>query len=139
MCTGTSWTAISIGKELVIENHAQHLKELGRRHGLGLSIEPYDMDPTSDLDLDAVADVPMGEFWSDGFGFDSAFSCFEAASIAHIPTPESLPMAPGEPAIVRKVNELNKDRNCGRDVRCLEIAGLASMGAPDKTRVVDNF
>ncbi|MFH0943897.1 MAG: glycosyl hydrolase, partial [Planctomycetota bacterium] len=70
-------------QELVLENHAGRFKELGRRHGFGLSIEPYDMNPTADLDLGAVADVPMCEFWSDGFGFDTAYSCFEATSIAH--------------------------------------------------------
>jgi len=70
-------------QELVLENHAGRLKELGRRHGFGLSIEPYDMNPTADLDLGSLADVPMCEFWSDGFGFDTTYSCFEATSIAH--------------------------------------------------------
>ena len=41
------------------------------------------MNPTADLELGAVADVPMAEFWSAGYGFDSSFSCFEATSIAH--------------------------------------------------------
>ena len=77
------WDMRLTAQELVLENHAGRLKELGRRHGLGLSIEPYDMNPTSDLALGAVADVPMCEFWSEGYGFDSSFSCFEATSIAH--------------------------------------------------------
>ncbi|MCB9784283.1 MAG: glycosyl hydrolase [Candidatus Omnitrophica bacterium] len=77
------WDLRLTAQELVIENHAQHLKELGRRHGFGLSIEPYDMNPTADLTLGGVADVPMCEFWSDGYGFDSAFTCFESTSIAH--------------------------------------------------------
>jgi hypothetical protein len=68
-------------QELVLENHAQHLKELARREGLGLSIEPYDMNPTADLNLGAVADVPMCEFWANCF--DTSYSCFEASSIAH--------------------------------------------------------
>ncbi len=42
------------------------------------------MNPASDIDLGSVADVPMCEFWSDGFGFNSSFSCIEATSIAHI-------------------------------------------------------
>lgn len=75
------WDVRQTAQELVIENHAQHLKALGRRHGLGLSIEPYDMNPTADLNLGAVADVPMCEFWSNCF--ESWYSCFEAASIAH--------------------------------------------------------
>ncbi len=73
------WTA----QQLVLEQHARHLKELGRRDGFGLSIEPYDMNPTADMALGSVADVPMCEFWSEGFGFDTRFSCFEATSIAH--------------------------------------------------------
>ena len=77
------WDLRVTAQELVIENHAGYLKELGRRHGFGLSIEPYDMNPTSDMVLGGVADVPMCEFWSHGFGFDSAFTCFEAASVAH--------------------------------------------------------
>lgn len=74
------WTA----QEMVLEQHAMRIKTLGRRHGFGLSIEPYDMNPCADLDLGALADVPMCEFWSIGFGFNAAFSCIEAASIAHI-------------------------------------------------------
>ncbi len=70
--------------ELIAENHAGQFKKLGRRNGFRLSIEPYDMNPAADLDLGAVADVPMCEFWSDGFGFNSSFSCIEATSIAHV-------------------------------------------------------
>jgi len=78
------WDLRKTSNELIIENHAGRFKELGRRFGFDLSIEPYDMNPAADLDLGAVADVPMGEFWSDGFGFNSAFSCIEATSIAHV-------------------------------------------------------
>ena len=77
------WDLRLTAQELVIENYAQHLKQLGRRHGLKLSIEPYDMNPTSDMTLGGVADVPMGEFWAQGYGFDTTYSCFEATSIAH--------------------------------------------------------
>jgi hypothetical protein len=54
------------------------------------------MNPAADLDLGAVADIPMGEFWKtnsaelrerrDGLleEPDSAYSIFEAASIAHV-------------------------------------------------------
>jgi len=75
------WDWRQTAQELTIENHAQHLKELGRQHGLGLSIEPYDMMPCADLSFGAVADVPMCEFWL--YGFDCTYSVFEAASIAH--------------------------------------------------------
>ncbi len=78
------WDLRQTSQELILENHAGHFKELGRRHGFKLSIEPYDMNPTSDLDLGAVADVPMCEFWTKGLGFNSSFSCIEATSIAHV-------------------------------------------------------
>ena len=77
------WDLRETAQELVLENHAGHLKELGRRYGFGLSIEPYDMDPCADLELGSIADVPMGEFWSKGYGFNSSFSCIEATSVAH--------------------------------------------------------
>jgi hypothetical protein len=75
------WDLRQTCQELVIANHAEHLKKLGAKHGLGLSIEPYDMNPCADLSLGGVADVPMCEFWL--YGFDSTYSVFEAASIAH--------------------------------------------------------
>ena len=78
------WDVRQTSNELIIENHAGRFKELGRRNGFRLSIEPYDMNPAADLDLGSVADVPMCEFWSDGFGFNSSFSCIEATSVAHL-------------------------------------------------------
>lgn len=75
------WDVRQTAQELVLAHHAEHLKTLAHQLGLGLSIEPYDMNPTADLNLGAVADVPMGEFWAGGFA--TWFSCFEAASIAH--------------------------------------------------------
>ncbi len=78
------WDLRQTAQELVIENHAQYLKSYGRKFNLGLSIEPYDMNPTADLELGAVADIPMCEFWSEDYGFNSSFSCIEASSIAHI-------------------------------------------------------
>ncbi|MEL7586219.1 MAG: glycosyl hydrolase [Prolixibacteraceae bacterium] len=78
------WDVRLTSQELVLENHAGRFKELGRRYGFTLSIEPYDMNPTADLDLGSVADVPMCEFWTDGYGFNSSFSCIETTSIAHV-------------------------------------------------------
>jgi hypothetical protein len=78
------WDVRQTSNELIAEKHAMRFKELGRRNGFRLSIEPYDMNPSADLDLGSVADVPMCEFWSDGYGFNSSFSCFESASIAHL-------------------------------------------------------
>ncbi len=78
------WDLRQTAQELVIENHAGQLKAYGQKYNLGLSIEPYDMNPTADMELGALADVPMAEFWSKGYGFNSAWSCLQAASIAHI-------------------------------------------------------
>jgi len=78
------WDMRLTAQELVIENHALHFKALGRRSGLRLSVEPYDMNPTADLELGATADVPMCEFWSKNYGYNTSFSCIEATSIAHV-------------------------------------------------------
>jgi hypothetical protein len=75
------WDVRQTAQEMVIENHAMHLKTLARRNGLSLSIEPYDMTPCADLSLGAIADVPMCEFWL--YGFNTAFSVLEATSVAH--------------------------------------------------------
>jgi len=77
------WDLRQTSQELVLENHAGHVKKYAKRHNLSLSIEPYDMTPTSDLELGSVADVPMAEFWSRGYGFNSTYSVIEATSIAH--------------------------------------------------------
>ena len=77
------WDVRQTAQELVVQNHALHLRELARRHGLGLSIEPYDMNPCSDLSLGGAAEVPMCEFWAKGHGFATEFSCIESVSIAH--------------------------------------------------------
>lgn len=76
------WDLRVTGQELVLENHAEAVKKYAHREGLELSIEPYDMNPAGDLDLGAVADVPMAEFWNSGF--NSAYSVIEATSIAHV-------------------------------------------------------
>ncbi len=76
------WDLRLTAQELVLENHAAAVKKYGQKHRLSLSIEPYDMNPSGDLDLGAVADVPMAEFWNNSV--DSAYSCFESASIAHV-------------------------------------------------------
>jgi hypothetical protein len=78
------WDLRLTAQELILENHARFVKRYGQASGLGLSIEPYDMNPTADLELGAVADVPMSEFWSKGYGFNAAFSVIEATSIAHV-------------------------------------------------------
>lgn len=76
------WDLRQTGSELDVEKHGAHLKAVGRRHGMTLSIEPYDMHPGDNFDFGAVADLPMCEFWSEGF--NSSFSCLQAASIAAV-------------------------------------------------------
>ncbi|EMI52698.1 glycosyl hydrolase family 2, sugar binding domain protein [Rhodopirellula sallentina SM41] len=77
------WDVRQTSQDLILANHAEHMKMLARQDGLKLSIEPYDMNPASDLNLGAVADVPMCEFWGHGF-HDTTYSCVEATSIAHV-------------------------------------------------------
>lgn len=77
------WDLRQTSQELIVEYHAKQLKKYSHRNGFGLSIEPYDMNPTADMELGSIADVPMCEFWSPG-GFNSSFSCIQAASIAHV-------------------------------------------------------
>jgi len=76
------WDVRITCQELLLENHIGHMKKLCHDRGLKLAIEPYDMNPTNDLDLGSYADIPMGEFWRNNF--NSAWSCIEAVSIGHI-------------------------------------------------------
>jgi hypothetical protein len=78
------WDLRMVSQELILKNHVQYFKDFGRKYGMGLSIEPYDMNPNTDLDLGSFADVPMAEFWNKGFGFSTGFSTFEATSIANL-------------------------------------------------------
>ena len=71
-------------QELTLENHALAVKEYAHGHGALLSIEPYDMNPTADLELAVCADVPMAEFWSSGFGYNTSFGAAEGSSAAHL-------------------------------------------------------
>jgi hypothetical protein len=71
-------------QELLLENHAEFAKTYAHKNGLELTIEPYDMNPAGDLDLGAVADVIMAEFWSERFGYDTHYAVIEATSISHI-------------------------------------------------------
>ena len=66
-----------------MENHALHLKELGRRHGLGLSIEPYDLNPCRRPGAGRRGGRADVRVLVQGCGFNTEFSCFEAVSIAH--------------------------------------------------------
>ncbi|MDR1498352.1 MAG: hypothetical protein LBS59_08110 [Puniceicoccales bacterium] len=77
------WDVRLTAQELVVENHVEHVKRYARKYGMGLSIEPYDMTPTSDIELAIASDVPMCEFWSLS-GYNTSFSTGEGASAAHL-------------------------------------------------------
>lgn len=78
------WDLRQTCKELVLENHVEFGKDYAHKNGLELTIEPYDMNPAGDLDLGAIADVIMAEFWSKRFGYHTSYAVLEATSISHI-------------------------------------------------------
>ncbi|WP_106829573.1 glycosyl hydrolase [Parabacteroides pacaensis] len=71
-------------QEMVVDNHVKVVKQLAHKNNLRLSIEPYDMSPFANMEVGRLADVPMCEFWNKGLGFNTLFSCHEAASVAHL-------------------------------------------------------
>jgi len=77
------WDLRQTARELVNDVHANGLRDLAHARGLTFSVEPYDMNPAGDLKLGSVADLPMCEFWSTGYGFQSEYSVIEATSVAH--------------------------------------------------------
>lgn len=78
------WDLRETCNELLLSDYAGQIKKYAHHHGFNFSVEPYDMNPSADLELGSVADLPMSEFWSKGYGFNTSFSCMEATSIAHI-------------------------------------------------------
>ncbi len=78
------WDLRQTCKELVLENHVEYGKKYAHKNGLELTIEPYDMNPAGDLDLGAIADVIMAEFWSKRFGYHTSYAVLEATSISHV-------------------------------------------------------
>jgi hypothetical protein len=77
------WDVRQTAQELVIANQAEKLKELGQQYGLQMSLEPYDLNPCSDLELGRVADVPMAEFWSHYGEINTDWSVVESTSVGH--------------------------------------------------------
>ncbi len=84
------WDLRQTMQELMLENHALAVKNYAARHGMQLSIESYDMNPMQDLELGAIADIPMCEFWSPG-GYNTSFSAIEGSSLANIKGQRILP------------------------------------------------
>ena len=68
------WDLRQTANELTQENYIGQLIALGDQHGLEFSNEPYGMAPVSDMDMGALADVPMCEFWNAEYGFNSCAS-----------------------------------------------------------------
>jgi len=79
------WDVRKTASELVCEKQAGRLRERARQYGLVLSLEPYDLNPSADLDLGATADTPMAEFWSRTYPYfpPTDFSLAEATSVGH--------------------------------------------------------
>ena len=78
------WDIRQTASELVCENQATRLRKRGKQYGLYLQLEPYDLNPSADLDLGATADIPMAEFWSKTADAPPTdFSLAEAASVGH--------------------------------------------------------
>lgn len=71
-------------EEMILEHHAYYIRSLAHEYGLKFSIEPYDMTPLSDIRLCEAADVPMCEFWTPAYGFNTTYGGVEATSVAHI-------------------------------------------------------
>ena len=94
------WDLRQTCKELVLENHVEFGKAYAHKNGLELTIEPYDMNPAGDLDLGAIADVIMAEFWSKRFGYITWYAVVEATSISHVT---------GQPVVGAEVFTSNND------------------------------
>ena len=78
------WDIRQTANELVCQNQAGRLRERGKKYGLLLALEPYDLNPSADLDLGATADIPMAEFWTKtDFPPPTDFSLAEAVSVGH--------------------------------------------------------
>ena len=78
------WDLRQTSQELIIDHHVKAVKRYARAHGCLVSCEPYDMNPIQDLELAAAADLPMAEFWCQGFGFNTSWTPYEASSVAHL-------------------------------------------------------
>lgn len=79
------WDLRRTHAEMVAECYYGRLRDLGRKHGLRLLVEPYGAGPGAydELQVGHTADVPMGEFWAH-FPWDDMMSIRLAASAAHV-------------------------------------------------------
>lgn len=75
------WDLRRTASDLFTENYVGRFKELCHQNGLLFSIEPYGNGSFDELQVGALADIPMGEFWVSGA---AAETIKVAASAAHI-------------------------------------------------------
>ena len=67
--------------DLFAENYVGRFRELCHQNGLQFSLEPYGNGPSDNLQIGALADIPMGEFWVGGAASETIKI---AASSAHV-------------------------------------------------------
>jgi len=77
------WDLRQTVSELIADNYAGQFSKLARKHGLHLTMEGYDLNPSDDLTFSGRADEPMAEFWS-WPAYAVAYSCMAMTSVAHV-------------------------------------------------------
>jgi hypothetical protein len=77
------WDLRQTVSELLAENYAGELRKQANRHGLKITIEAYDGNPSQDLTYAAQADIPTGEYWTSP-PYAMSYACVEMASAAHV-------------------------------------------------------
>ena len=75
------WDLRRIVGDLLLENYADHMREICHQHGLTLSIEAYGGGPLDEVAYGGRADVPMSEFWT---GQEPGTWNKEMSSSAHV-------------------------------------------------------
>lgn len=71
-----------VAQELLLNQHAQTIKDTAHENGFYYTSQGYDMNPAGDLDILSIADIPSCEFWINDVN-DTVYSCVEAVSAAH--------------------------------------------------------
>jgi alpha-L-rhamnosidase/F5/8 type C domain len=77
------WDLRQTVSELLAENYAGELRKQANRHGLKITIEGYDGNPSQDLTYGAQADIPTAEYWTSP-PYALSYACVEMASAAHV-------------------------------------------------------
>jgi hypothetical protein len=75
------WDLRRIVGDLLLENYADHMREISNQHGMTLSIEAYGGGPLDEVAYGGRADVPMSEFWT---GQETGTWNKEMASSGHV-------------------------------------------------------